>query len=219
MIYVFGGIKGGVGKTTVAVNFVQYLADHHQRDVLLIDADDQETATDYTAWRDATLEGNLRYTAIKLTGDAIRAQMPNLKKKYDDIVIDTGGRDTRSQRAALIVADVYLVPFYPRSFDFWTVTKVQHLIADIQTVNHNLKAYAFLNRADTRSADNRDTAAALEDAEGITYLNFPLLNRKCFSNAAGKGLSVFEYEPKDEKAINELNALFNEVVTLIQSHV
>lgn len=70
------------------------------------------------AWRDATLDGNLGYTAIKLTGDAIRAQMPNLKKKYDDIVIDTGGRDTRSQRAALIVADVYLVPFYPRSFDF-----------------------------------------------------------------------------------------------------
>lgn len=214
MIYVFGGIKGGVGKTTVAVNFVQYLAGEHQKDVLLIDADDQETATDYTAWRDATLEGRLGYTAIKLTGDAIRAQMPNLKKKYDDIVIDTGGRDTRSQRAALIVADLYLVPFYPRSFDFWTVTKVQHLIDDIKTVNSNLKAIAFLNRADTRSADNRDTAAALEEADGIIFLNHPLLNRKCFSNAAGKGLSVFEYEPKDDKAINELNLLFNEVINL-----
>jgi chromosome partitioning protein len=214
MIYVFGGIKGGVGKTTVAVNFVQYLAANQKKDVLLIDADDQETATDYTAWRDATLDGNLGYTAIKLTGDAIRAQMTNLKKKYDDIVIDTGGRDTRSQRAALIVADVYLVPFYPRSFDFWTVTKVQRLLDDIKTVNHRLKTYAFLNRADTRSADNRDTAAALEEAEGLAYLNYPLLNRKCFSNAAGKGLSVFEYEPKDDKAVNELNALFNEVITL-----
>lgn len=216
MIYVFGGIKGGVGKTTVAVNFVQYLADSQKKDVLLIDADDQETATDYTAWRDATLKGNLGYTAIKLTGDAIRAQMTNLKKKYDDIVIDTGGRDTRSQRAALIVADVYLVPFYPRSFDFWTVTKVQRLLDDIKTVNHKLNTYAFLNRADTRSADNRDTAAALEEAEGLVYLNSPLLNRKCFSNAAGKGLSVFEYEPKDDKAINELNALFSDIITSAQ---
>ncbi len=214
MIYVFGGIKGGVGKTTVAVNFVQYLAGQKGKDVLLIDADDQETATDYTAWRDATLEGNLGYTAIKLTGDAIRAQMANLKKKYDDIVIDTGGRDTRSQRAALVVADVYLVPFYPRSFDFWTVTKVQHLIDEIRSVNFDLKVFAFLNRADTRSADNRDTSAALEEAEGIIFLNYPLLNRKCFSNAAGKGLSVFEFEPKDEKAIHELNTLFNEVITL-----
>lgn len=216
MIYVFGGIKGGVGKTTVAVNFVQYLAANQKKDVLLIDADDQETATDYTAWRDATLEGDLGYTAIKLTGDAIRAQMTNLKKKYDDIVIDTGGRDTRSQRAALIVADFYLVPFYPRSFDFWTVTKVQRLLDDIKTVNYKLKTYAFLNRADIRSADNRDTAAALEEAEGLIYLNFPLLNRKCFSNAAGKGLSVFEYEPKDDKAINELNALFSTIIASAQ---
>ncbi|RYE36792.1 MAG: chromosome partitioning protein ParA [Sphingobacteriaceae bacterium] len=215
MIYVFGGIKGGVGKTTVAVNFVQFLAEFLKKDVLLIDADDQETATDYTAWRDATLNGELGYTAVKLTGDAIRAQMTNLKKKYDDIVIDTGGRDTRSQRAALIVADVYLVPFYPRSFDFWTVTKVQRLLDDIKTVNHNLKTYAFLNRADIRSADNRDTAAALEEADGLTFLNHPLLNRKCFSNAAGKGLSVFEFEPKDDKAINELNSLFQEIIAII----
>ncbi|RYY05992.1 MAG: chromosome partitioning protein ParA [Sphingobacteriaceae bacterium] len=216
MIYVFGGIKGGVGKTTVAVNFVQFLAEFQKKDVLLIDADDQETATDYTAWRDATLNGELGYTAVKLTGDAIRAQMANLKKKYDDIVIDTGGRDTRSQRAALIVADVYLVPFYPRSFDFWTVTKVQRLLDDIKAVNHQLKTYAFLNRADIRSADNRDTAAALEEAEGLTFLNYPLLNRKCYSNAAGKGLSVFEFEPKDDKAINELNSLFQEIITIIQ---
>ena len=214
MIYVFGGIKGGVGKTTVAVNFIQYLATELKKDVLLIDADDQETATDYTTWRDSTLNGALGYTAIKLTGDAIRAQMTNLKKKYDDIVIDTGGRDTRSQRAALIVADIYLVPFYPRSFDFWTVTKVQHLVDEIKSVNSKLKVYAFLNRADTRSADNRDTAAALEEAEGIDFFNFPLSNRKCFSNSAGKGLSVFEYEPKDEKAIAELNALFNEIINI-----
>jgi len=214
MIYVFGGIKGGVGKTTVAVNFIQYLAGELKKDVLLIDADDQETATDYTTWRDSTLDGALGYTAIKLTGDAIRAQMPNLTKKYDDIVIDTGGRDTRSQRAALIVADIYLIPFYPRSFDFWTVTKVQHLVDEIKSVNTKLKVYAFLNRADTRSADNRDTAAALEEAEGIEFLNFPLLNRKCFSNSAGKGLSVFEYEPKDEKAIGELNALFSEIIKI-----
>lgn len=214
MIYVFGGIKGGVGKTTVALNFIQYLSNTMKRDVLLIDADDQETATDYTAWRDNTLNGSLGYTAIKLTGDAVRAQMPNLKKKYDDIVIDTGGRDTKSQRAALIVADVFLVPFYPRSFDFWTVTKVQHLVEDIRSVNFGLKVFAFLNRADIRSADNRDTAAALQETNCFNYIDYPLLNRKCFSNAAGKGLSVFEFEPKDEKAIGELTALFTEIIQL-----
>lgn len=212
MIYVFGGIKGGVGKTTISLNFLSYLSREKQRDVLLVDADDQETATDYTAWRDVTLNGDIGYTAIKLAGDAIRAQVPNLQKKYEDIVIDTGGRDTKSQRSALVVADIFLVPFYPRSFDFWTITKVRHLVDEIRTINPNLKVYSFLNRADLRSADNRDTADALKDSEDIIFIDKPILNRKCFSNASGRGLSVFEITPKDEKAISELNALFAELV-------
>ncbi len=214
MIYVFGGIKGGVGKTTICLNFLTYLSSIKGRDILLVDADDQETATDYTAWRDNTLDGNIGYTAIKLAGDAIRLQIPNLKKKYDDIVIDTGGRDTKSQRSALSVADLYLVPFYPRSFDFWTITKVKHLVDEIRTINPELQVFSFLNRADLRSADNRDTADALKECEDIVYIDKPILNRKCFSNASGKGLSVFEISPKDDKAIIELTRLFDELTKI-----
>ena len=42
---------------------------------------------------------------------------------YDPIIIDTGGRDTTSQRAALTVADALLVPFLTRSFDAWALEK------------------------------------------------------------------------------------------------
>jgi chromosome partitioning protein len=65
-----------------------------------------------------------------------------------------------------------------------------------------------LNRADLRSADNRDTADALKECDDIIYIDRPILNRKCFSNASGRGLSVFETTPRDEKAITELTALF-----------
>jgi chromosome partitioning protein len=123
-------------------------------------------------------------------------------------VIDTGGRDTKSQRSALAVADIFLVPFYPRSFDFWTITKVKHLVDDIRSINPDLRVFSFLNRADLRSADNRDTADALKECDDIIYIDRPILNRKCFSNASGRGLSVFETTPRDEKAITELTALF-----------
>lgn len=39
-----------------------------------------------------------------------------LSPKYEDVIIDAGGRDTTSQRAALIISDVALIPFNPRSF-------------------------------------------------------------------------------------------------------
>ncbi len=42
MIIVCGGIKGGSGKTTIATNFA-VIAANSEGDVLLVDADDQET--------------------------------------------------------------------------------------------------------------------------------------------------------------------------------
>ena len=65
MIYTVGGIKGGSGKTTIATNLTIYLASQN-RDVILVDADDQESSTDFTAFRHQTLDGNLGYTAVKI---------------------------------------------------------------------------------------------------------------------------------------------------------
>ncbi len=134
MIVIAGGIKGGSGKTTVATNLAIIRA-AQGRDVLLIDADDQETSTDFTALRNEVLPEGAGYTGIKLSGAAVRTDTLKLSKKYDDIIIDTGGRDTTSQRAALSIADVILVPFVPRSFDVWTLEKVSKLVAEMRSAN------------------------------------------------------------------------------------
>src|SRR5437016_5543085 len=140
MIIIAGGIKGGSGKTTVATNLAVIRA-RQGRDVLLIDADDQETATDFTNLRNERREGGAGYTSIKLTGAAVRTETLRLKPKYQDIIIDTGGRDTTSQRAALTVANVLLVPFVPRSFDVWTLEKVGALVDEMRSANPELRAY------------------------------------------------------------------------------
>ncbi len=212
MIFTIGGIKGGSGKTTIATNLTILLA-HKGYDVLLVDADEQETATDFTAWREETLQGNIGYTAVKLTGESVRSQVLKLASKYNHIVIDTGGRDTTSQRAALSVSDIYLIPFNPRSFDVWTVGKVEKLVKEIRAVKPNpLKALAFLNRADVRGADNNDAAEFLNQSDTLSYIPTSIINRKAFSHAAAKGLGVTELIPPDEKANQELMNLFNYLI-------
>jgi len=166
MILVAGGIKGGSGKTTVATNLAIMRA-LQGCDVLLIDADDQETATDFTTLRNERRADGAGYTSIKLTGPAVRTETLRLAAKYDDIVIDTGGRDTSSQRAALTVADVLLVPFVPRSFDVWTLEKVAALVAEMQTVNPKLTALTFLNRADPRGHDNVEAQEVLKETHAL----------------------------------------------------
>ena len=209
MNIVVGGIKGGSGKTTVATNLAVLCSKDH--DVLLIVADDQETATDFTVLRNERLPEGAGYTSIKLTGAAVRTETLRLAGKYDTIIIDTGGRDTTSQRAALSIADVLLVPFVPRSFDIWTLEKVSSLVAEMRAANPNLAAYVFINRADPRGQDNDETAELLREATGLEFIATPLGTRKAYSNAAAQGLSVLELKPQDTKASEEILTLYKRV--------
>ena len=213
MIYTVGGIKGGSGKTTIATNLAVMLF-KAGRDVLLVDADDQETATDFTYWRNETLPEGAGYTAIQLADNAVRTEILKLKDKYDDIVIDTGGRDTTSQRAAIAVSDVFLVPFIPRSFDMWTLEKVTRLIEEMLPANPSLTAVAILNRLDPRGADNDDAKEFLKDSPTLSVLEATLGHRKIYANAASKGMGVVEYKPADEKAVIEIEKMFNLILNL-----
>lgn len=217
MIVVVGGIKGGSGKTTVATNLAIMRA-AEGRDVLLIDADDQETAADFTQLRSEKL-GNAGYTSIKLAGPAVRTQTARLAEKYDDIIIDTGGRDTTSQRAGLAIADRLLVPFVPRSFDVWTLERVSSLVDEMRTANPKLEAHTFLNRADSRGQDNDEAAEVLKDTPSLRFSNLSIGTRKAFGNAAAAGLAVTELKPQDVKATDEMIALYRYVFNITSESI
>lgn len=205
MILTVGNVKGGVGKTTLAINIAiaRALAGG---DVLLIDGDEQHTAASFTELRN-TQAGRNDYTAVSLAGAAVRTQTRQLSSKYSDIVIDAGGRDTGSFRAALTITDILLVPVQPRTFDVWVIDQVANLVAEAREINEQLLAVSLLNAADPVGQDNRDAAEALTEVEGIEYLPCFIVRRKAFPNAAAQGLSVLEYVPRDQKAVKELNAL------------
>lgn len=207
MIIVVGGIKGGSGKTTVATNLA-ILRSTKSKDVLLIDADDQETASDFTILRNERLPDGAGYTSIRLSGSAVRTEVIKLIDKFKDIIIDTGGRDTTSQRAALSVAHVLLIPFVPRSFDVWTLERVAALVEEMKTVNPNLKAYSFINRADARGQDNLEAQEVIRENEQISFIPAPLNARKSFGNAASAGLGISEVKPYDEKAAEQMKLLY-----------
>jgi chromosome partitioning protein len=213
MIYVIGGIKGGSGKSTISTNLAVLMAEKF-KDILLIDADDQQSASDFTVFRSETMKGNLDYTSIQLSDRTVRDQTIRLKSKYDHIIIDTGGRDTTSQRAAISIADIYLVPFVPRSFDIWTIEKVSILVEEMSIINPRLKSFSFINKADCNGQDNRDVADFLKENKTLEFIDICIGNRKSFPNASSKGLAITETKSKDLKAIQEFNSLFNFLVSI-----
>ena len=146
------------------------------------------------------------------TGKAVRTEVLELAPKYDHIIVDTGGRDTTSQRAALAVSQVLLVPFVPRSFDIWTLNKVGTLVEEMRSVNPTLAAYVFLNRADPQGQGTENTEAAniLGEIAELTYIHVPLGNRKAFGHAAAQGLAITELtgQHSNPKAAAEITVLF-----------
>lgn len=209
-IITVGSTKGGVGKTTLALNIAiaRALAG---RDVWLIDADRQGTASTALAIRGEAGKQPAIATAHYPDGGQLRTQLLHQRGKFQDIVIDAGGRDSTALRAALVLSDLVLVPFQPRSIDVWAVADIAALIEEARAVRDGLQALGVLNMADTAGSDNEDAAAALADYPAINYLATPIRRRKSIANAAGNGMSVLEQTPRDDKAISELNALLQAI--------
>lgn len=106
MIFAVVNQKGGTGKTTVATNLATLFAGTGA-DVLLIDADPQQSALDWQRDRPAHLPA---VSVIGLPAPNLHREIARLKTKYERIIIDGGGRVTATARAAVAVADFLLIP-------------------------------------------------------------------------------------------------------------
>ena len=208
-ILAVGNVKGGVGKTTLAVNLAIWQS-LQGKDVLLVDGDEQGTARAFTQLR-ADILGAPGYTAVSLQGAEIRTQLRMLRTKYESVIIDVGGRDTASLRAALTVADMLIVPVLPATFDMWSLEPLDDLIQEAKEINGDLKVLALLNAADAQGRDNAEAAMIIGEKTGFEYFPSPIVRRKAFRNAAAAGLSVLECRPSDEKAIKEFTLLANHI--------
>lgn len=216
MIVVVGGIKGGTGKTTIATNLTVIRSRCSK--VLLVDADEQKSTTIWANQRDV-LEIETAWTTIMLSGKALRSQLERMKADYDDVIIDVGGRETTSLRAAISIADICLIPFKPRSLDIWTLGDVKSLIAEMKPANPNMRVYAMINQADAKGSDNEGTISILQECEEIKCLETTIGTRKAFANAASDGLGVIEMKIQDKKAIQEIQDVYDLIYSQCTANV
>jgi len=211
-IIVFGGEKGGTGKTTLATNIAAMLATNG-KDVLLLDTDKQGTAS---FWATVREEDGVepRVACVQKFDKGLPAQVRDLAERYDEIIIDAGGRDSMELRYALGVAERVYVPLQPFQFDIWTIRQMDKLIGMATTVNLNLEAFIVINRASTNPAIKEDRETRdyiLKENFGYMSLTRAIIrDRISFRKAARDGISVQEWG-QDKKAITEMNLLYEEI--------
>ena len=140
MIVLIGGTKGGGGKTTIGVNLAIAIAHHVNKPdaVFMVDADSsQSSATDWIGTRMTNQIKPEIKCAKKNTEDspkALAAQLKKLNESYDYVLVDAGGYDGPSFRAALTVCDLLVFPIQPTQVDLWAVRKTKELIDQYETI-------------------------------------------------------------------------------------
>lgn len=221
-IVLVGGEKGGTGKTTTAVNFAAFLT-AEGRDVLLVDTDPQTSASDWVAIRDHEHPELRRVAAVQKTGSGIARELLDLATRYQDIIVDAGGRESVELRGAMLMADILVSPIQASSFDLWTLRKLQMLYEQC-TAGRNpaappLEVMVAISRGSTNvsTQDNDAVADFVETFPEYRLASHPIRDRVSFRRSAGQGLGIGEYEPKDEKAIFEMRSLFREVYGAIST--
>lgn len=212
MILLIGGEKGGTGKTTLATNLAakRTLAG---RDVLLIDTDAQGSANYWAQNRDEAEGHPQRVACVQKFGKGLQAEVLDLAKRYQDLIIDAGGRDAVELRAALVVADRVYIPIQPSQFDIWTLDRMDELVGHAQGFNPGLEAKVIISRVSTNPSvhESQDAQELLTDFSHLALSAVVIRDRIAYRKAARDGLCVDELKPKDPKASEEIAALYAEV--------
>jgi chromosome partitioning protein len=209
-VILVGAEKGGVGKTTQATNLAVYFAlEGHS--VMLIDADPQGSATSWSQDRRENDKATMKINCIKLSGN-IRAEILEIKKHYDYVVVDCAGRDSRELRTGLTAADILYSPLRPSQYDLDTLPQLTEIFRQAKDYNPDLKGFIVINQASTnpfiKEAD--EAKAYIADYPELKLANCVIHDRKIYRDTTSEGFSIFETD--NEKALSEFKAVIQEVM-------
>ena len=196
--------KGGVGKTTLAINLARAFKLYGFK-TLLVDSDRQGSSRDWHENGDGEM-----LEVIGLDRPTLDKDIQKFKKTYDVIFIDGGPGVSDVMVKALICSDAILVPVQPAQFDVWTSSSLVDLIKQRQDITNGLPKAAFVI---TREILNTRLSKNIE--ESLKAYEMPIFKSRTSSRVSyieviPRGKTVLESD--DEAAKNEILALANELI-------
>ena len=211
MLIAFAGQKGGVGKSTLSMAVAcEFLV--RGRRTLLVDGD-YEQGTVRVFANIAAEKGHEAPVVVAMGKNMYRPdQLPALAQAYDVTVIDCPPRYAEVQRAALMVADVVVLPVGPNPADLWALANTAELVEQALAVRPELRAGVLINRKDTRTVLGRKVRTTAIASE-LHVFAVEVSNRVALAEAPAAGLGVTVYAPNDQ-ASTQIRALVDELAAL-----
>jgi chromosome partitioning protein len=200
-VLVMASLKGGTGKTTVALNLAVTAEEAGLRTVV-VDVDPQQAAAKWGDLRTMTGRGPTVLSAMAARLPQALNSAAQLGAKL--VVIDTAAHAEGILVSTIDCADLVLIPCRP------TIVDLQYLSATVQLVGLRQKhAAVVLNAVQPRTVDRFQAEGALTDM-GINLVPVGVSNLVAYARAITCGQGVTEFEPNG-KAATEMRALLGEI--------
>lgn len=204
--------KGGVGKTTISMHLAVAL---HRRGakVLVVDGDPTGAATEWATVR----EDGFPTTIVGLAGAGgkLHRELEKLAADYSHIIVDCPqAAYSNVPRSAMLVSDLALVPAIPSPVDLRASKQIRETIEEVATTNETLAARILLNAVNKNTVLFRQSLAILPEF-GIEVMRSRLSQREIFRQIAAFGQTVFDEPRRYAAAVEEIEAMTDEVVEIL----
>lgn len=208
-VIVNGSQKGGPGKSTVTTNLAVEFS-KRGKDVCVVDADPQRSVA---RWHeDRTEQGHQPSFACLEKLGSIHSTLLDLDTRYDIVVVDVAGRDSKEMRTGMTAADILLVPIRPSQFDLDTLQHLTEVIEAARDFNPDLVVHGLLSQVSSNPLvkEAEEAREYIAEFPSIPLLDTVIHERKAYRDVVGEGLSVVEWDNLKAKA--EIESLADELL-------
>ena len=209
MIVTIASQKGGVGKSTVAMNLALGVAGLKKKyTVALLDADQQKSCYE-------TLQ-NHQKTNLSIHEAAEKPHRIIEQLDQQIIFIDTPPHSHEIIYQAAAVSDIVLIPLQPSPLDIRGVAKTVKALTIIQEkMNPELQCRFLINRITPRTILANEIRSALQKYYPFPILKCMLHNREAYKQSLITGTSVMEYN-RSSLAAQEMEQLLIEIAKMLK---
>lgn len=212
MIALYSHQKGGVGKSTAAINHA------YSKGCPIIDLDSQNSSMLFNQLRKMQNKESLDCYTPNSINEFNEMIKPFKANKENMIIIDSGGYDSEINRLALISADIIITPVGASQIELFGLQKFRGILNEAsEATGTSVKTHVLINNVDSRSKKkiNELQEYISKNKNYFNLLDSIIHSRVDFKNAYGDGLTVAELD-KDSKASQEIDSLVKEIDKIIK---